>query len=1257
MNVDWLSEVVSLPGQEFPVRLTTALLHFLWQGCLIGVIAAALSRGLRRRSARLRYAVNVAALLILAVCLPATYFLVDVPEADEIPVVASSMRDAPAVLIADEASDEAPTEVTNDGALEAVAPAAESIETQTPHAEVNPAAIEPPTVSSTVSLTRRLEAVAPWATAAYLVGVIVMTLRMLVALCGGHRLRAAAVPIADPALLEIARRQAREIGLRFTPTIAWCGRVSTPIVVGILKPAILLPGALATGLTPEQFGVLLTHELAHVRRYDLILNLLQRAIEAVLFFHPAVWSISHRISREREHCCDDFVITSGCPRTEYAEALVRMAELCLAGRPRVSELATLGLAGESRSEFRQRVLRILSAGEPSPVRLSRSGLIVMVAALGLTALSPALWQPDVLAQRDREEQADPQAAAEAPQSEPDAPAVESTIEVSLKLDRTEYLLGESIAVDYEMKNVGIAPAPYARGAIYPTLRLNDAYRMTAIPVDENGSPIGEAVPQWPKPQDFGGAYSLRPPTIDPGDRRVDTLFVTRYLRFDEPGRYRLTVENVGNHFNGTIVSGHFSGTALSAGETIITLKQPTPEQARQVYEAKKLAPREAYRDGPMKFVAGAADFETMHQPVYLEVLRHFAEQNDPDALPSLERMQNVEANSALVDQISRSTDESNWDFARACFGHLKPSLPFPNWYDDVNSKWDQENRERVERTWRDEFAPTLVRLARGLTAELVAADDNPGEVPADDQEAWQAQLSDIDYIYRCLGQPEDLADCMRAYAISIELTRTLPFETHQYFRPRGSAFGFMHAVIRMMGRGARPPVAPAHPGEAATYLLALRTQPDFRPDGSSEELVKWFRYGIDNDLPYLSELVLDDVPAPVPQALLDAVPEALAHPYVDLQIAACKLAERYPRPEFREPLRRVLASAQEEYLVKYATLAGVANGIQSEPPRGAASELTLPDHLNVMAAAFTEDDATLVSVATESDVSVRFWDRAAEPAQTVKLDTEIHGNRFLNGTLQLSENGALVAAAINGKFEVWDARSGQIKRTLLAPPGMRVAAAALSPDGSLAAGAGEVATGLPRPDGPVYVWDVATGEVKRQLSHAGARRIHALTISADGRLLASASQEFGTLVWDLENGELLQHLKNDNTGREHPAGPLDQSAANQVLSVAFSPDRSILATGDMYGVKLWGVATGQMFRWISAPYRYGRSRVLFSPDGTRVARAEADDTVIVWDVETGARLFELATDSNCAAFSQDGRRLAVGFTDDKQALKVFTLAE
>jgi Zn-dependent protease with chaperone function len=103
--------------------------------------------------------------------------------------------------------------------------------------------------------------------------------------------------------------------------------VQVPAVIGWLRPVVLLPASALTGLTPLQLDALLAHELAHVRRCDYLVNLVQSMIETLLFYHPAVWWVSRRVRQEREHCCDDLAVSVCGDAFAYARALVGMEGL------------------------------------------------------------------------------------------------------------------------------------------------------------------------------------------------------------------------------------------------------------------------------------------------------------------------------------------------------------------------------------------------------------------------------------------------------------------------------------------------------------------------------------------------------------------------------------------------------------------------------------------------------------------------------------------------------------------------------------------------------------------------------------------------------------------------------------------------------------------------------------------------------------------------------------------------------------------
>ncbi len=209
-----------------------------------------------------------------------------------------------------------------------------------------------------------------------------------------------------------------------------------PTVIGVLRPMILLPATLTTGLTTDELSAILSHELAHIRRYDLWMNLLQRIIESLLFFHPVVWFLSHRLSAEREICCDDLVIRSGHQPMNYAGALLRMAELC-AG---VSSQNSLSLAATSggTSLLEHRVLRLIHETPSTRLSLDRKGLLVLVSGLIATlVIALSLSKPQQAATEGVANTAnavtnpDPVPAPQAAAANPDEPEEPRTEPISI----------------------------------------------------------------------------------------------------------------------------------------------------------------------------------------------------------------------------------------------------------------------------------------------------------------------------------------------------------------------------------------------------------------------------------------------------------------------------------------------------------------------------------------------------------------------------------------------------------------------------------------------------------------------------------------------------------------------------------------------------------------------------------------------------------------------------------------------------------
>jgi beta-lactamase regulating signal transducer with metallopeptidase domain len=158
----------------------------------------------------------------------------------------------------------------------------------------------------------------------WLLGVLFLTLRFTGGMLYLQRLKyKQSRPLPQP-WPDRLRELAEKAGLKRPLQLLESLRLRTPVVVGHLKPVLLLPVGLATGLPVDEVEALLAHELAHVLRRDYLVNVLQNLVEIIYFFHPGVRWISAGVRQEREHCCDDFAVGLCGDARSYARALARL---------------------------------------------------------------------------------------------------------------------------------------------------------------------------------------------------------------------------------------------------------------------------------------------------------------------------------------------------------------------------------------------------------------------------------------------------------------------------------------------------------------------------------------------------------------------------------------------------------------------------------------------------------------------------------------------------------------------------------------------------------------------------------------------------------------------------------------------------------------------------------------------------------------------------------------------------------------------
>jgi GWxTD domain-containing protein len=156
-----------------------------------------------------------------------------------------------------------------------------------------------------------------------------------------------------------------------------------PVLIGYLRPAILLPLGCLTGLSAAQVECILLHELAHVARHDYVVNLLQSLVEGLLFYHPAVWWVSRVVRAERENCCDDRVVETMGDARAYAATLAVLEQ-------RRAPAAALAANGGNLMKRIRRLTTESRGAQTSVAPAASAAVLLVIFAAALTALPAKL---------------------------------------------------------------------------------------------------------------------------------------------------------------------------------------------------------------------------------------------------------------------------------------------------------------------------------------------------------------------------------------------------------------------------------------------------------------------------------------------------------------------------------------------------------------------------------------------------------------------------------------------------------------------------------------------------------------------------------------------------------------------------------------------------------------------------------------------------------------------------------------------------
>jgi GWxTD domain-containing protein len=330
-----------------------SLLHFLWEGAIVALLLASALRLLSNRSSQLRYTAACSALVLMAASPLVTFWFL---------VVNSS------------AADQAFSHAIAEG-NQLLIPLT---------------GLSEPTMPWVNRLAESFDRSLPWVLAVWFTGTTLLLCRLNIGLIVVRRMKSIATQPPPLELQTAFHDLSRRLGIARTVSLVHSALVQVPTVIGWLRPAVLLPVGCLTGLSATQIEAIFAHELAHIRRHDYLVSVFQSILEAVLFYHPAVWWVSKQVRREREDCCDDLAVKISGDPLAYAKALSFLEE-------RRGSLAVAAL-GANGGVLAMRIKRLLGYREPPTyswlTATTLLAVVVAAAALCIGTFAGAQTSPD-----------------------------------------------------------------------------------------------------------------------------------------------------------------------------------------------------------------------------------------------------------------------------------------------------------------------------------------------------------------------------------------------------------------------------------------------------------------------------------------------------------------------------------------------------------------------------------------------------------------------------------------------------------------------------------------------------------------------------------------------------------------------------------------------------------------------------------------------------------------------------------------------
>ena len=299
-------------SSPFFYSLALTLIHFIWQGVLVAAVLKLALMFTSHKKSQLRYSYSAIAMLANLLLPIITFFIIYKPGYLQLPGQVSNSEI---------------TDITNSSSI----------------------------IQHNAWYSNIAEYL-PYLAMAWIIVITILSVKLLIELYTVNQLPRKDVIPADNKLTSRFNALVTQLGLVKTPQLIISLKTNVPMAIGWLKPVVLIPASMLTGLTPTQLDMIILHELAHIRRHDYLVNFIQTLVEILLFFPPAVLWVSNQMRNEREYCSDDIAVQNCGDAIAYAHTLADTASLCHKHRNR--SIPSMAMAA-SGGDLKRRVIRLI----------------------------------------------------------------------------------------------------------------------------------------------------------------------------------------------------------------------------------------------------------------------------------------------------------------------------------------------------------------------------------------------------------------------------------------------------------------------------------------------------------------------------------------------------------------------------------------------------------------------------------------------------------------------------------------------------------------------------------------------------------------------------------------------------------------------------------------------------------------------------------------------------------------------------------